>query len=142
MKKLSENNMAIVNKTLDEIKAELPDKPPAKLPEDADIDLSDIPEATPEEFEKGKAVTGQNVIFCRILIALIDHNKLTPKEVAHYTKLSSDTINLIRKSGRYPGRLTRIMLAITALTINPALRQRIEIPPLVQKDINKLINAA
>lgn len=57
VKKLSENNMAIVSKTLDEIKAELPDKPPAKLPDDADIDLSDISEVTPEEFERGKAVT-------------------------------------------------------------------------------------
>lgn len=134
--------MAIVKKTLDQIKAELPEKPQVKLPEDADIDLSDIPEATPEEFDRGKAVTDQNVILCRILIALIDHNKLTPKEVARYTRLSSDTINLIRKSGRYPGRLVRIMLAITALTVNPALRRRIEIPPPVQKDINKLINAA
>jgi len=57
LKKLSGNNIAIVNKTLDKIKAELPDKPQAKLPDDADIDLSDIPEATPEEFERGKAVT-------------------------------------------------------------------------------------
>jgi len=132
--------MAIVK--LDEIKAELPDKPPAKFPEDVNIDLSDIPEATPEELEKGKVVTEQNIIFCRILIALIDHNKLMSKEVTRYTKLSSDTIDLIRKSGRYPGRLMRVMLAITALTVNPALRHRIEIPPLVQKDINKLINAA
>lgn len=134
--------MAIVNKTLDEIKAKLPDKPQVKLPKDADIDLADIPEATTEEFEKGKVVTEQNIIFCRILIALIDHNKLTPKEVARYTKLPPDTINLIRKSGRYPGRLTRVMLAIMGLVSNPSLRHRIEIPSLVQKDINKLINAA
>jgi hypothetical protein len=32
--------MAIVNKALDEIKAELPEKPPAELPDDVDIDLS------------------------------------------------------------------------------------------------------
>ena len=134
--------MAIVNKTLEEIKAELADKPPAKLPEDAEINLSDIPEATPEEFDKGRALTDQNVIYCRILIALIDHNKLTAKEVMRYTKLSSDTISLIRKSGRYPGRIMRIMLAIMILIGNPALRRRIEIPPLVQKDFDKLISVA
>lgn len=142
VKKLSENNMPTVSKTLDEIKTELRDKPLADLPEDSDIDLSDIAEATPEEFDRGKALTQQNVILCRILIALIDHKQLTPEEVARYTRLSPDTINLIRKSGCYPGRLTRLMLAITALTANPALRRRIEIPPPVQKDINRLINAA
>ncbi|NIT99788.1 MAG: hypothetical protein GWN01_02215 [Nitrosopumilaceae archaeon] len=134
--------MATVNKTIDEIKAELPDKPPAKLPEDADIDLSDIPEATREEFEKGKALTDQNVIYCRILLALIDHNNLSPREVTRHTKLSTDTINLIRKSGRYPVLLRRLMFAIIALIGNPTLHRQIEIPPLVQKELDKLINAA
>ncbi len=129
----------IINKTLDEIVQDLPDKPLTEFPDDFNPDTSDIPEITSEEFKQMDRYTEENKALCRIIRILLEHNNLSPEEV--YSKIGSintETLYLIMSSKQVSVSNSLLMISISLLLMD----RSIEIPRIIGKTLKALAKSA
>ncbi|TVM02721.1 MAG: hypothetical protein CV087_08910 [Candidatus Brocadia sp. WS118] len=128
-----------ISKTLDEVMQHLPDKPLREFANDFEPDTSDIPEITPEEFERMHHYIEENRALCGIIRALIEHNNLSvEKAQSKIGSISAETLNLIMQSGQVPLSNSFLMISISLLMMD----RKIEIPAIVGKALKALAKSA